>query len=492
MFLGDIGRFWLGVLVAGLFPGAATATSVRELTFADRVHAQEMIERVYYAHQLGAKKPFEQAEPREVLETKVRRYLAESVALERLWNTPVTDEMLDRELLRIARDTRFPERLREVYAALGHDPILVKECFVRPVVVERLVRGFRGDGASGSVEWDSWLASGAASFDSTRVGTVARNGRAAAAGIGRGTAVVSDGRFVEHHGLDARLAPDSREPVWTGSEMIVTGFHTGGRYDPVIDVWTATSTVGAPDTSSGRAIWTGTERIFWGSDASHSGRYDPLTDVWQSISGAGAPSFRVRHSVVWTGSRMIVWGGGSDPFQPLFLNDGKAYDPTTDTWSPISSMGAPSGRWNHRAFWTGSEMIIWGGATNHVTLTGGRYNPASDSWSSMPTTNSWEASGASAVWSGTKMIVWGGTSDTAPTTFYDFGAVYDRQANAWTQTSRSGAPSPRYGHVAVWTGTRMFVWGGQTFSALNDGRLYDPSTNTWSPCPKRALLRPPS
>jgi len=37
-----------------------------------RVQAQEAIERVYYSHQIGAKRPFEQAVPRSVLEEKVR------------------------------------------------------------------------------------------------------------------------------------------------------------------------------------------------------------------------------------------------------------------------------------------------------------------------------------------------------------------------------------------------------------------------------------
>ena len=41
-------------------------------------------------------------------------------------------------------------------------------------------------------------------------------------------------------------------------------------------------------------------------------------------------------------------------------------------------------RWNHRAVWTGSEMIVWGGSDDMNYLhTGGRYNPLTDSW--MPT-----------------------------------------------------------------------------------------------------------
>ena len=57
----------LAILVGTL----STPALARDLSFEDRVRAQEAIERVYYAHQIGATKPFEQAVPRDVLEKKV-------------------------------------------------------------------------------------------------------------------------------------------------------------------------------------------------------------------------------------------------------------------------------------------------------------------------------------------------------------------------------------------------------------------------------------
>ena len=91
------------------------------ITFEDRVEAQRQIERVYYAHRVGAKGSFEQAVPRELLERKVRDSLRQSVALERYWNTPITGDALRKEIQRIARNTRFPDRLREIYDALKND-----------------------------------------------------------------------------------------------------------------------------------------------------------------------------------------------------------------------------------------------------------------------------------------------------------------------------------------------------------------------------------
>ena len=41
----------------------ASRIAARDLTFEDRIKAQEAIERVYYAHQIGATRPFEEAVP---------------------------------------------------------------------------------------------------------------------------------------------------------------------------------------------------------------------------------------------------------------------------------------------------------------------------------------------------------------------------------------------------------------------------------------------
>src|SRR5438093_8794112 len=81
------------------------ASNARDLTFEDRVKAQEAIERIYYRHQVGATKPFEAAVSRTVIEGKVRLYLKRTVALERFWKTRVTRMMLHRELKRMASYT---------------------------------------------------------------------------------------------------------------------------------------------------------------------------------------------------------------------------------------------------------------------------------------------------------------------------------------------------------------------------------------------------
>jgi hypothetical protein len=125
------------------------------------------------------------------------------------------------------------------------------------------------------------------------------------------------------------------------------------------------------------AVWTGSEMIVWGggpTSLNSGGRYNPVTDAWAPTSNVGAPSARDRHTTVWTGSEMIVWGSRGNVG---ISNTGARYDPVTDIWAPTTNIGAPSERSSHTAVWTGSEMIVWGGGgVGDLPLnTGGRYRP---------------------------------------------------------------------------------------------------------------------
>src|SRR5438034_33508 len=82
-------------------------------------------------------------------------------------------------------------------------------------------------------------------------------------------------------------------------------------------------------------------------------------DSWTATSTTNAPDDRHVHTVVWTGSQMIVWGGANNISG--YLNTGGRYDPTTDGWTTTSTTSAPIGRVFPKAVWTGSEMIVWGG-----------------------------------------------------------------------------------------------------------------------------------
>lgn len=173
--------------------------------------------------------------------------------------------------------------------------------------------------------------------------------------------------------------------VWTGSEMIVWGggdgtsdLATGARYDPVADAWTPMATANAPSARVGHtAVWTGAEMIVWGSrfgTTSSGGRYRPAIDAWQPTSTLCAPSGREGHVAVWTGSRMLVWGGYSGAYAQLYVQ-GAAYDPAADAWQAMSATDAPAARFDHSGLWTGNRLVVWGGRESGTFNTGGRFTP---------------------------------------------------------------------------------------------------------------------
>lgn len=218
----------------------------------------------------------------------------------------------------------------------------------------------------------------------------------------------------------------------------------------------------------------------------------PPTAPWMKLSDSPL-SPRWGHAAVWTGSRMVVWGGNDPNAGPL--DDGARYDPVEDRWEPMAA--SPTGPlFGPTAVWTGTEALIWGsregqGETGgEATAMGARYDPATDTWSPM-SPSPLRGVGQSVVWTGQSMLVWGGSAGESPVAE---GAAYDPETDNWTPMARPPIDA-RFDHTAVWTGDRMIVWGGfageesPSREAFADGAAYDPDADSWTPIPG-ALLAP--
>ena len=443
---------------------------------------QKAIEGVYWRHRVW---PKERPDPKpsldsvmsqSQLEKKVTDYLRNSQALEGYWQRPITAEQLQAEMDRMAKHTKQPEVLSELFEALGNDAFVIAECLVRPVLTERLL----AHPAFEQVTSRTFSQIGAATA------------RYALPTISDPTGGCADDTWTATSLVNAPTARSSHTAVWTGTEMIVWGggdsngnvFNTGGKYNPSTDSWTATSTTNAPDARFVHtAVWTGSEMIIWGGWAGGNiffntgGRYNPGTDSWLATSTTNAPDARYSQTAVWTGSEMVVWGGENF----LALNTGGRYNPNTDSWTSTSITNAPVARYSHTVVWAGSQMIIWGGTDgSNYFDTGGRYDPSTDSWASTTTSNAPAARGYhTAVWTDSAMIIWGGYDGTNR---FNTGGKYDPGLNSWTATSTANAPAARNSHRAVWTDSEMIVWGGggpiSPFYYDTGGR-YNPGTDTW-------------
>ncbi len=500
------------VSMAAASGGAAAATAARPArlsrsagdrgpTFEERVEAQRAIEQVYWSHRIWPeqnrqRKPqLSTVMPESALRAKVEDYLKKSNALESIWNRPIAAAELQAEMNRMAANTRNAQLLGELFAALGNDPSLIAETLARQTLVDRTLREAYA-GSAKTQPFDDWW-SGHSATMSTRITTEPTT--FAPASITATGCIADTWTPLATAGAD----PTPRHyhaAVWTGAEMIVWGgrdgstyFNSGGRYDLATDTWFATST--GPNDPEPRqrpvGVWTGTEMIVWGGFSGDNGflnsggRYNPLTDTWTATStGANVPHGRSRTTGVWTGSEMIVWGGFYQAGAVFYPTDGGRYDPVADTWT-ATSMGAnlPAGRAAPSSVWTGTEMIVWGGDLEGPPEqnTGGRYNPATDSWA--PTSLGSHVpdprSGHTVVWTGSEMIVWGGSEGDV---YLQSGGRYNPATNSWLPTSTgANVPSARFFTVSVWSGGEMVIWGGYGATYLDTGGRYNPLTDAWTP-----------
>jgi hypothetical protein len=252
--------------------------------------------------------------------------------------------------------------------------------------------------------------------------------------------------------------------VWTGSELITWGgedptnnsINTGTRFNPVSGTCVPTATAGAPGVrSSPTAAWTGSEMLVWGGiSRGGAGRYNPVTDSWTAMSTTGAPPGVVLNRAVWTGSEMFVWGGQPDFGAEAPFQSGGRYNPSSDTWASVTPTGAPSGRNQPCAIWTGSRVIVAFGWDHVGTLgDGALYDPVGDAWTPMSTVGAPPSAGA-CVWTGSEMLVWGSFANSFPLV----GGRYSPATNSWQPMSTTNAPGNA--DTAVWTGTRMITWSG--------------------------------
>jgi N-acetylneuraminic acid mutarotase len=212
---------------------------------------------------------------------------------------------------------------------------------------------------------------------------------------------------------------------------------------------------------------------------------------WESIAkDENQTSTRYSHTAVWTGTQMIVWGGQMDEGGNTFYKSGGVYSKSESSWKATSEWNAPMGRSGHTAIWTGSRMIVWGGTPgggighNDGFDDGASYDPTSDTWSAIATDANTPTSrfGHVAVWTGEKMIVFGGMNSS---TYLNSGGIYDPNLDSWQSITTLGAPSERAWSGAVWNGEEMIVFGGQRFNLpgttgpLKDTYAYNPDANSW-------------
>jgi hypothetical protein len=252
-------------------------------------------------------------------------------------------------------------------------------------------------------------------------------------------------------------------PLWPGIGEGLTALPAPPRLlVSAVEVWT----------DRGLVLWGGNERF---GDPPHYNEgylFDARNLTWHKIAPSPLAG-RSWAAGVWTGSEVVIWGGADgQAVNEEVLNDGAAYDPTTDTWRSIAP--APISTSILDSVWTGTEMLVFGDGASAA------YDPVNDAWRTIPDPPV-DLSQADAVWTGREAVLLGAylaSSDNASRTQTAVGAAFDPSSMSWRSLPASDLDPQAT--TAVWDGAHVVA-----LDYLLGGSLFDPyGVQTWSRMPR--------
>lgn len=181
----------------------------------------------------------------------------------------------------------------------------------------------------------------------------------------------------------------------------------------------------------------------------------PAASRLQSFAWSTLPDSPIRPRdgaiAVWTGHRMLVWGGGGRA-------NGASFDPDHNSWRrlPVAPL---AGRNDPAYVWTGSGLFVWGGsARNHTFHDGALYVPATRTWRKLPAAPVRRWSTAEAYLVAGKVVL----LTTPPGRRWRAirADVYDPATNRWHVLATLRLRPHRAAEylAAVAGGDRLFVW----------------------------------
>jgi N-acetylneuraminic acid mutarotase len=224
--------------------------------------------------------------------------------------------------------------------------------------------------------------------------------------------------------------------------------------------------------------------------------YDPATDAWTQVASMGAGRFQPTMTVLDDG-RVLVAGGYGDVDGPngvrqaVSLDSAELYDPAHDTWTAAAPMASPRSL-DTATLLPGGDVLVAGGldsATGELA-SAERYHPQDDTWApagSLATAR--DAATATALPSGDVLVAGGsGGSDSALAS----AEIYRAGSGTW-EPAHDMAGARQSAAAALLKDGTVLVAGGKGSRGgdpLASTERYDPALDTWTDAGALALGRP--
>jgi N-acetylneuraminic acid mutarotase len=207
-----------------------------------------------------------------------------------------------------------------------------------------------------------------------------------------------------------------------------------------------------------------------------------VAETWRILPQARIGEATQAFTGVWTGRRMIVFGGVTVTREGTRTYAGASYDPATDSWSRVPDLlsGNPYG---YVSVWTRKEMVAVSALGSYAL------DPQTDRWRRLPDGGGF---GGVLAWTGRELIAWGGGCCGEASSA---GFAYRPTTNRWRTLARSPL-APSQTPIGVWTGRELviLVTGIELDvpkrypPSFARAAAYEPRTNTWrriAPVPDR-------
>lgn len=250
--------------------------------------------------------------------------------------------------------------------------------------------------------------------------------------------------------------------------------------------WSAMAKAPVAARSNALTAWTGTELLVWGGPGPQGAAYDPTANRWRTIS-PGPLTPRSRFTLTWDGHQAVLVGGVDRRSIAADLGpDGAtgglartvAYDPVTDRWRSLPSLG--TGRSGHSAVWTQQGIMVVGGSRNRQgdAATTTELLTPSGRWKEIAASPLLQVDGAAYTWS--SVVAFGALAKHAPTADdpYPVGrpafALYDPKADRWrtvdpSPSRPSADPERLVSPTVTWTGREVVVLGAPIANGIGAG-----------------------
>jgi N-acetylneuraminic acid mutarotase len=206
--------------------------------------------------------------------------------------------------------------------------------------------------------------------------------------------------------------------------------------------------------------------------------YDPNADTWRSVAPLPSPRHHVNAAVV-SGKIYVLGGLVTNGFNAI--GDTIVYDPSTNVWSPLTSMPAGTERGGATTGVVGSKIYVAGGYRGGAVSEFSAYDTLADQWENLADLPSARDHLVGGAINGI-IYVMGGRAGGINGVL-DPVDIYDPSNGSWT----AGAPmiTARAGCAAAVFGAQIFVLGGEGNVAAASGvfpqvEAYDTVSDSWS------------